>query len=151
MRQEVSAGVKAGLVSGLPLAVSFVAFAVFILDQALFKRFHSYTILPNGMMLPIVLAIIAVVYLAAACLVGATAGFIFAVVVNKFPVRSTYVKSIVSSVIVWLLTFMFLDDPFSGSLSPLALAFALVVLAFFIGDSAIFAYLFNRWTSRSFN
>ncbi|MGA3110232.1 MAG: hypothetical protein ABSD99_12415 [Candidatus Bathyarchaeia archaeon] len=137
MRKETSAGIKAGVVSSLPLAVSLDIFAVFIIGQALFTRFHSYTVLPNGMMLPFVLVMIAVVYLAIACLVGVIAGFIFVVIVNKFPVRSTYVKATVPAVILWLLII-----PFSPHIIPLTLA----MLVFFIGDSIIFGYLFNRWT-----
>jgi hypothetical protein len=140
MRKETSAGIIAGAVSGLPLAIAIdlSLIYVFFFFSPIRSRLLSIPTLANGHMLLFIAVFGAIMYLAIACFIGGIAGLIFVSLVSKIPIRSTYVKAMVPTIILWLILII----PFSPHITQLTL----LLLAFFVGDSVIFGYLFNRWT-----
>lgn len=155
MRKETSAGIIAGLVSGSVAGVAFggeAAWQLWTLESTmrnpLTGTIHTdYTFFLTGALFE------SLIVLSICVCLGAIVGFMFAVGINKLPVRSTYVKATIVSIILWLVfTVAFLPRTYSWSISAGSHVewswswSSLPFLPVFVLGSLTFAYLFNRWT-----
>lgn len=139
----------AGAVSSLPFAVYFVAG---ILPRAWKDLSLTVVKLPSlaqhvNTIVIVTSLMLVIAYLALALFFGATLGFVFVVLVNKLPVRSTYVKATVPSLIIWILPPL-LIRPSPASIIGYASA-SLPALGLFVLDAVIFSYLFDRWKNQT--
>jgi hypothetical protein len=160
MRKETSAGIIAGLISGLPVGAIFGGQVALML----WKWFETPMPIPstNATMSPAdyTFALTGVLWLFFTILssfasLGAIIGFFFGVGLNKLPFRSTYVKAVIVSAILWVV-FMLHSLPITyhwtrsgGASYQLSWSWeSFPYLPLFTLDGLAFAYLFNRWAGK---
>lgn len=157
MRKETSAGIIAGLVSGLLIGVVFgadAAWSTWAIESSMRNPITNMTMTQMSYIGTLIYALFVFVIGLSICVcLGSLVGFIFAVVVNRIPTRSTYAKAIMISVTMWLIfTISSLPRTYYWSQSTgnqIEWSWSWSSLAFFplfVFDGVIFAYLFNRWT-----
>ncbi|MGA8857547.1 MAG: hypothetical protein WB643_10325 [Candidatus Bathyarchaeia archaeon] len=154
MRKETSAGIIAGLVSGLPLgAISGgeAAWTAWTMEGSVRTPITNMTLTQMSYTDSLISALFPfVIVLSLFVCVGILVGFIFAVAVNKLPIRSTYAKAIIISLILWLV-FTIPSLPATYYAPSFLPHFewswsSLPYLPLFVLDGLVFAFLFNRWS-----
>ena len=153
MRKETS-GIIAGLISGFLVGLLIggqSAWTAWTIENSVRNPITNSTMSQISYTIPLTSALLAfVIVLSVFVCIGAVVGFVFAVAVNKLPIRSTYVKAVIVSLILWLVfTIPYLPQTYYA---PSFLPHfewswsSLPYLPLFVLDSLAFAFLFNRWT-----
>jgi hypothetical protein len=130
MRKETYAGVKAGLVVNLLFSLWPFVLVLGVVGLVGVSNPFSTSVLPFfllGLLL----------YLTVMALIGVVLGVVFAVVVDKLPLRSTYSKALILCLILWILVV---------SAIPTRIIIDLLIFGGFIIESLCFAYLYRKWT-----
>lgn len=149
MRRDYSVGVKAGALSSIPIGIYLVATALPGAWRNIGSIIVEYPILAQyaNIILVVTSLVLVIMFLGFALLFGAIAGFLFVVLVNKLPVRSTYVKAVGTSLLVWILLVLVPAFLYRLSISVIIVDVRALLpqLGLFVFDAFIFSYLFGRW------
>jgi len=159
LHNETAAELKSGAVTGLCFGV-FVTCLIFLLTWKYWVLLSS-SVAPEfqGMVnaSDVLRGTFSFIFLASLldALPGMIVGLFYVKIVNRLPIRSVYFKSVLFGVCMWLvpfvityLVFPLYQYPFNAYVSTVTVFF-LLLLIFYLVDSLLFAYLFNRWSKPS--